>query len=79
MLAARCPDRVKALILEDPAITLDNYRRVIESSREMFGVWLKLKKLAQSEHELALLLANESKDYPGVTSTWLLYFARCLW
>jgi pimeloyl-ACP methyl ester carboxylesterase len=79
MLAARCPDRVKALILEDPAITLDNYHRIIESSREMFGVWLKLKKLAQSEHELALLLANEYKEYPGVTSTWLLFFARCLW
>jgi len=79
MLAARCPDKVNALILEDPALTLDNYRRVIESSRDMFGVWLRLKKSASSEHELALLLANEFKDYPGITSAWLRFFAGCLW
>ena len=79
MLAARFPDRLKALILEDPAITLENYRKIIESSRDMFGVWLELKKRAQSEHELGLLLAQEFKGYPGVTSSWLLFFARCLW
>jgi pimeloyl-ACP methyl ester carboxylesterase len=79
MLAARCADKVKALILEDPTITLENYRKIIDGSRDMFGVWLRLKQLAQSEHELALWLAQEYKDYPGVTSTWLLFFARCLW
>jgi len=40
---------------------------------------LELKRRAQSEHELGLLLAEEYSGYPGVTSTWLLYFARCLW
>lgn len=79
MLAAQCPDRVKALILEDPALILDNYHRVVESSRDMFSLWLKLKGLAQSEQELALLLAHEYKDYPGVTSAWVLFFATCLW
>ena len=79
MLAARCASQVKALMLEDPAFTLENYHRIVESSRDMFGVWLKLKKLAQTEQELALLLAQEYKDYPGVTSAWVLYFARCLW
>ena len=79
MLAARFPDRLKALILEDPAITLENYRKIIESSRDMFGVWLELKKRAQSEHELGLLLAEEYKGWSGVTSSWLLFFARCLW
>jgi len=79
MLAARFPDRLKGLILEDPAITLENYRKIIESSRNMFGVWLELKKRAQSEHELGLLLEQEFKGYPGATSSWLLYFARCLW
>jgi pimeloyl-ACP methyl ester carboxylesterase len=44
MLAARFPDRLKALILEDPAITLENYRKIVESSRDMFGIWLELKK-----------------------------------
>jgi len=79
ILAARFPDRLKALILEDPPITLENYRKIIESSRDMFGVWLELKKRAQSEHELGLLLAEEYTGYPGVTSSRLLFFARCLW
>jgi pimeloyl-ACP methyl ester carboxylesterase len=79
MLAERCADRVKALILEDVPTTLDNHRRIIELSREMFGVWLALKKRARSEHELALLLAQEYRGYPGLTSCWLLYFAKCLW
>jgi pimeloyl-ACP methyl ester carboxylesterase len=71
--------QVKKLILEDPTITLENYRKIIESSRDMFGIWLELKKRAESEHELGLLLAEEFKGYPGVTSSWLLFFARCLW
>lgn len=79
MLAARCPDKVKALIIEDVPLTLDNYQRVINSSRDMFGLWLGLKRSAQSESELALALADAYKDYPGVTSGWILFFARCLW
>jgi len=79
MLAARCPDRVKALIIEDLPLTLDNYRRIIDSSRDMFGLWLHLKMSVQSEQELALALADAYKDYPGVTSTWILFFAGCLW
>jgi pimeloyl-ACP methyl ester carboxylesterase len=79
MIAARCPDRVKALIIEDVPLTLDGYRRVIDSSRDMFGLWLRLKGSAQSEAELALALADAYKDYPGVTSAWILFFARCLW
>ena len=79
MLAARCADKVKALILEDALVTLETYRKIVESSRDMFGVWLGLKKRAQSEDGLVLLLAQEYKGYPGLTSFWLLYFARCLW
>ena len=79
ILAARFPDRVKALILEDPPISRENYRRVVDSGREVFGVWLELKKRAQSEHELALLLAERYAGYPGATSSWLLFFAGCLW
>jgi len=79
MVAARCPGKVKALIIEDVPLTLDNYRRVVDSSRDMFGLWLGLKKSAQSEQELSLALADAYKDYPGVTSTWLLFFAGCLW
>ena len=45
----------------------------------MFGLWLNLKKSAQSEQELALALADAYKDYPGVTSAWILFFAGCLW
>jgi pimeloyl-ACP methyl ester carboxylesterase len=78
-LAARCADRIKALVLEDSPIILENYRQVVESSREMFGVWLELKRQAQSEQELVLLLAEAFKGYPAVTSSWLLYFGRCLW
>ena len=48
MLTARCPDRVKALIIEDSPLTLDNYRRIIDSCRDMFAVWLHLKMSAQS-------------------------------
>ena len=79
MLAGQCPDRVKALIIEDVPLTLDNYRRFIDSSRDMFALWLNLKKSARSEQELALALADACKDYPGVTSAWILFFARCLW
>jgi len=45
----------------------------------MFGLWLSLKKSAQSEQGLALALADAYKDYPGVTSAWTLFFAGCLW
>src|SRR5512139_1899907 len=79
MVAARCPDKVKALIIEDSPLTLENYRRIIDSSRDMFDLWLSLKKSAQSEQELALALAEAYKDYPGVTSAWILFFAGCLW
>jgi pimeloyl-ACP methyl ester carboxylesterase len=79
MVAARCPDKVKALIIEDACLTLENYRRIIESSRDMFRLWLTLKKSVQSEQELSLALAEAYKDYPGVTSAWILFFAGCLW
>jgi len=79
MVAARWPDKVKALIIEDSPLTLDNYRKIVDSSREMFGLWLSLKKSAQSEQGLALALADAYKDYPGVTSAWTLFFAGCLW
>ena len=79
MVAARCPDKVKALIIEDSPLTLENYRRIVESSRDMFRLWLNLKKSARSEHELSLALADAYKDYPGVTSAWFVFFAGCLW
>lgn len=79
MVAARCPEKVKALIIEDPALSLENYKKLIDSSRDMFKLWLELKKSAQAEQELSLALADRYKEYPGVTSQWLLFFARCLW
>jgi len=33
----------------------------------------------QSEQELSLALADKYKDYPGITSAWILFFAACLW
>lgn len=79
MVAARCPNKVKGLIIEDVALTLENYRRIVDASRDMYRVWLNLKKSAQSEQELSLALAEAFKDHPGVTSTWFLFFAGCLW
>lgn len=79
MVAARHPKKVKALIIEDSPLSLDNYKRIVESGRDMFSLWLKLKRSAQSEQELSLALANEYKDYPGVTNAWILFFAGCLW
>ena len=79
MVAAQCPDKVKALIIEDAPLTVDNYRKIVDSSRDMFDLWLRLKKSAQSEQELSLALAVAYKDYPGVTSAWILFFAGCLW
>jgi len=38
MAAARCPEKVKALIIEDPTLTLENYKRIIDSSRDMFNL-----------------------------------------
>ena len=79
LAAARYPERVKALLIEDIPLTLNNYKLIVDSCREMFHVWLDLKKSAHSEQELSLALAKEYKNYPGVTSTWTLYFAECLW
>jgi hypothetical protein len=79
MTAARCPEKVKALIIEDAPLTLDNYQSLIDSSLDMFGLWLDLKKSPQSETELSMALAKKYKDYPGVTSTGIMFFARCLW
>ena len=79
MVAARCPDKVSALIIEDSPVSLDNYRKIIDSSRDMFRLWLGLKNAARSEQQLSLALADAFKDYPGVTSTWILFFAGCLW
>lgn len=79
MVASRCPENVKALIIEDVGLTLDNYKRIVDSGRDMYGLWLNLKKSVQSEQELSLALAAQYKDYPGVTSAWILFFATCLW
>ena len=79
MVAARYPERVKALVIEDIPLNIDNYNLVIDSSREMFNVWLNLKQSAESEQELAWALSEEYRSYPGVTSAWILFFAGCLW
>ncbi len=79
MTAARCPERVRALIIEDSPVDLDVYRSIIVSGREMYRLWLDLKKSAQSEAGLALALADKYRDYPGVTGAWILFFAGCLW
>jgi len=79
MVAARDPQKIKALIIEDAPLTVTNYRQVVESSREMYGVWLDLKRSAQSEQDLGRALAKKYQDYPGITSEWILFFAGCLW
>jgi pimeloyl-ACP methyl ester carboxylesterase len=79
MVAARRQDRVKALIIEDVPLTLETYRRIIDSSRNMFDLWLDLKRSAESERDLALKLADTYRAYPGVTSAWIMFFAGCLW
>ena len=79
MVAAQCPSRVKAVVIEDSPLCLHNYRKVIDSSRDMFGLWLSLKKSARSEQALSLALADAYKGYPGVTSAWILFFCGCLW
>ncbi len=78
MVAGRCPDRVKALVLEDVPVTLENYRRVVEAGREMYARWLLLKQSARSEQALALALADAYQESP-VTSAWILFFATGLW
>jgi pimeloyl-ACP methyl ester carboxylesterase len=79
MVAERCPEHVKGLIIEDAPLTVETYRRTIEASQTMFRLWLALKSSAQSEHDLAVALAEAYQEYPGVTSGWLLFFASCLW
>lgn len=79
MVAARRPDTVKGLVIEDVPLTQESYRNVVDSGRATFQLWLQLKRAAQSEQDLALALADAYRDYPGVTSTWILFFAGCLW
>jgi len=79
MVAARCPDKVKGLVIADVPLTLETYRQVIESSRAIFAHWLAVKQSAPSEQDLCLALAGAYGGLPGVTSGWLLFFATCLW
>lgn len=79
MVAARRPDKVRGLIIEDVPLTREGYRNVIDSSRATFGLWLQLKRAAQSEQDLAFALADAYRDHPVVTSAWILFFAGCLW
>ncbi|HJV34728.1 alpha/beta hydrolase [Geomonas sp.] len=79
MTAARIPEKVKAVIVEDAPLTLEIYKGFIDANRGMFALWLELKRSARSEQELSLALAERYGTYPGVTSQWLLFFARCLW
>ena len=79
MAAARCPQRVKAVIIEDSPLDLENYQRVVDSSRDMFSIWLELKKSALSERHLCLSLADAFQAYPTITSQWITFFAGCLW
>jgi pimeloyl-ACP methyl ester carboxylesterase len=79
MVAERCADKVKAVIIEDSPIDLDIYRKIIVSGREVYRLWLDLKRSARSETELALALADNYRGYPGTTGAWILFFARCLW
>jgi pimeloyl-ACP methyl ester carboxylesterase len=79
MTAARCPERFRALIIEDAPLSLDNYFSLVDSSRDMFRLWLNLKESAKSETELAFSLAQNYKNYGGITSPWITFFAACLW
>lgn len=79
MMAAQVPDKVTGLIIEDAALGLETYRRIIDASRDMFSLWLDLKRSAASEQELALNLAEAYQRYPTVTSAWIMFFAGCLW
>ncbi|HEX6974794.1 MAG TPA: alpha/beta hydrolase, partial [Vicinamibacterales bacterium] len=79
MVAARRPDNVRALIIEDVPLTREGYRNVVDSSRAMFGLWLELKRAARSEEDLAFRLAEAYQDNPAATSAWILFFAGCLW
>jgi len=38
MVAEQCPEKIKALIIEDSPVSLDNYGRIVKSGRDMFGV-----------------------------------------
>jgi pimeloyl-ACP methyl ester carboxylesterase len=79
MAAAQRPDKVAGLIIEDAPLNLDTYRQVIDTSRDMYGQWLSLKRAATSAQDLALTLADAYRDYPRLTSQWILFFADCLW
>ena len=79
MAAARRPDKVAGLIIEDVPLNLDTYRRFVDASGGMYRHWLGLKRAAASADALALMLAEAHRDYPRLTSQWLLFFAACLW
>ena len=79
MTEERLPESVSALIIEDSPLTLDNYKTVIDSSRDMFRLWLELKKSARSSGELKVMLAESYRNLPGVTDDWVRFFAGCLW
>ncbi len=78
MAGADCCEKTKALIIEDSPLTLENYGSTVDQGRPMFALWLDLKRRAKSELDLSLGLADAYRNFPAI-STWLLYFAKCLW
>ena len=79
MAAAQRPDKVAGLIIEDVPLNLDTYRRFVDASGDMYRRWLGLKRAAATADDLALMLAEAHRDYPRLTSQWLLFSAGCLW
>ncbi len=79
MTAGRCPEKVRALVIEDVPMDIENYRRVVETSRDMYQVWLDLKNGSCSEEELSSTLVRQYGDFPGISAEWLRFLAGCLW
>ena len=85
LVAARCPELVKALVLEEPALSLDTYGEVVAQNRAVYAVWSALAGRPRSALELARELADSVVegagrfgDLPGVTPDWLLFLGLCL-
>lgn len=58
VVAVRHPEMVKALILEEPALSLENYRQVVTGAKDVYAAWSALAGGSRSAFDLARDLAD---------------------
>ena len=68
MVAVRHPEMVKALVLEEPSLSLENFSQVVTQARDVYAIWSALAGSSRSAFDLARDLANSLVGGTGSTN-----------